>query len=432
MRLRAISTLLCLFACGPQVPADDGTAGASSSEDTGALDTSTSNAPTGPDGSGSGDVGEDEDVGDDKIDLPPDDDPVADRLDVLVVVDNSAHTADLQIAMGEAMGAFVERLSENARDVQVMFTTTDMGNPLCSPFQPLDYAPALGAPTTTGCNARIGHFTGLGSNPDVRADACTSLCPIDIAPSDPFVAFDTMTGETNVGPFDAVDDALACLLPQGISGCGYESPLEAMLQALDPDAEWNSGARPFLREGADLAIVIVTDESDCSVEDYSVMDDDAYFEVNPDNGGRQASSALCWNAGVQCTGPDADGVYTGCMSVADGPLRPVARYADTLVGLSASGKRVSMLAVVGVPGVVRDFQESDVLPSELTDGTNAADLQFDFGIGPTCVRADELEIRAIPNPRVLEVCAAVDGCCTASACDEHEGGLSCLVEVASQ
>ena len=50
------------------------------------------------------------------------------------------------------------------------------------------------------------------------------------------------------------------------------------------------------------------------------------------------------------------------MSVVDGPLHPVARYADTLGGIAASGKRVSMLAVVGVPGVVRDFQESDAFP----------------------------------------------------------------------
>lgn len=427
MRLRAITTLLCLFACGPVVPADEGTAGASSTEDTGQLDASTSMAPTGPDGSGSSEVGEDDDVGDDKIDVLPED-PMADRLDVLVVVDNSAHTADLQVAMGEAMGGFVARLSENARDVQVMFTTTDVGNPVCTLFQPPGYEPARGAPTTTGCNARIADFTALGSNPEVRADACTSLCPFDVVPSDPFVAFDTMTGETNVGPFDAVDDALACLLPQGIDGCGYESPLEAMLQALDPNAEWNSGTRPFLREGADLAIVIVTDESDCSIADYSLMDDESYWEVNPDTGNRAPSSALCWNAGVACTGPDADGHYSGCMSIADGPLHPVDRYIDAL-GTIAGNKRVSMLSVVGVPGVVRDFEDSDRYPEELEDGIVAADLQFDFGIGPTCVRASDLQIRALPNPRVLEVCASLDGCCTASACDEHEDGLGCLVEV---
>ena len=57
---------------------------------------------------------------------------------------------------------------------------------------------------------------------------------------------------------DGVDDsnvaqALACIGPQGIDGCGYESQLEAMRRALDPDAEWNGGDTPFMRDGGLLA-----------------------------------------------------------------------------------------------------------------------------------------------------------------------------------
>ena len=63
---------------------------------------------------------------------------------------------------------------------------------------------------------------------------------------------------------DPAVEALSCIAPQGIDGCGFESPLEAMAQALNPDAAWNTAERPFLRPGGVLAIVILTDEVDCS------------------------------------------------------------------------------------------------------------------------------------------------------------------------
>ena len=40
---------------------------------------------------------------------------------------------------------------------------------------------------------------------------------------------------TNV-PGNNVEGALSCIGPQGINGCGYEAPLEAMLQAINPGA----------------------------------------------------------------------------------------------------------------------------------------------------------------------------------------------------
>ena len=111
-----------------------------------------------------------------------------------------------------------------------------------------------------------------------------------------------------------------------------ESETMNMLQALNPTAPWNDpGNAPFLRPNALLAIAIVTDEADCSVKDYSIMQDAAYQETNPNTNTKQSSSAICWNAGVTCNGPDAMGVYSDCTSTNNEKLQPITRYTDYLI-----------------------------------------------------------------------------------------------------
>lgn len=395
------------------------------------------------------------------------------RLDVLFVVDNTSTMASSQLALARSAVGWIGRvLADGAEyDVQVMITTTDMGNPLCTPFQPAGYEPAQGAPTTTGCNARIDDFTGLGADP-IQADwACTSVCPSDIVPDDPFLAFGPLgvnvpdVTEVDVDgdnvPDSAIAQSLACMIPQGVNGCGYEQPLESMLQALNPTAPWNSGDRPFLREDANLAIVVITDEADCSVQDYSVMDDDSFFNTNPDTGTQQSSSALCWNAGVQCNGPDANGVYDGCVSIADGPLQEIERYVNYLRDELAigQGKSVDFFSIGGVPEVtayddqvpygptagglldlvVHDWQDGvypagDIVPDDAANGVTAADKHFAFGIGPACTGASLQDgfTQGLPNPRLFEVCQALDEdreqhCFVDSICSQtYDGALGSL------
>jgi hypothetical protein len=369
-------------------------------------------------------------------------------VDVLFVVDNSGSMAEEQLELARAGVRWIGSLLADggSYDIQVMVTTTDMGNPLCTPFQPAGYEPAQGAPTATGCNSRIDDFTGLGASPEVSPEACTTVCPADITPSDPFLAFNaTGSNVPNVPDSDVDGDgvldspeaqALACLLPQGINGCGYESPLETMLQAINPDAPWNSGERPFMRDDAKLAIVVLTDESDCSVQDYSVMSDESYFNENPTTGQREPSSALCWNAGVECTGPDASGYYTDCQSV-DGPLHETDRYIQYLDYLVQDrGKTVDLFAIAGVPEVteysddrpfaptaggiydlaVRDWIDGplpagDILPSEDAAGITAADKHFLLGVGPACSGQNlrgQYARQAVPNLRLFDVCMSLD------------------------
>lgn len=398
------------------------------------------------------------------------------QIDVLFVVDNSGTMAIEQRFVGQAMPVFESGLRALGMDVQVMFTTTDIENTLCTPFQAEGYIPANGAPVSTPCTTRLQDFDGLGSAPEQIPEACTDVCPTGVGPSDSFVAFGgegsnvpsvpdrDVDGDGDVdGP---VSQALACLAPMGINGCGYESPLESMMQAIDPSAEWNVGERPFLRDGATLAIVLLTDEYDCSVRDHGLTEDSTYFEQSPNSGLPEASSALCWNAGVECDGPDADGIYHNCTAAQDTPLQPVSRYVGHLVDTlrETEDKDVVMLGVFGVPVVtehaseapftpteggvedlvVRDwvdgiFPAGDILPDEFAAGETAADKQFLFGVGPGCTEGDPetgFTGQAMPPVRMREVCEALDmgdgladrRCCIESVCaGDYSSAMTCLV-----
>lgn len=383
-------------------------------------------------------------------------------LDVVFVVDNSGsmgrHQRRLAVA-AEALLAQLEAIeaaSGQTLDMHLMVTTTDFGNPLCTPFEPAGYDRARGAPISTACIDRLQDFTSLTGA--AEPEACLDVCPVSVAPDGDFIS--VVGGEDNV-PGGTVLEALQCLLPQGINGCGYESSLENMLQALNPAAPWNGGADPFLREGADLAIVLLTDEMDCSILDYSVMQDEAYMNVSPNTGMPSPSSAICWNAGVTCDGPDAMGLYTNCTPSNNGLLQPTDRYIGYLLDELANnqGKEVMMLTVVGIPQVVQHsvrppyeptlggiddliyidwidlpYPSGHILPDDWAMGVTGAEKQWQLGIGPGCFGEDMATglFQAQPPRRIQEVCESLDGqgsvhCCMESVCDDDLAStMTCL------
>jgi hypothetical protein len=172
-------------------------------------------------------------------------------------------------------------------------------------------------------------------------------------------------------PGNEVVRALRCLVPQGINGCAYGSPLEAMLRALDPAATWNQGPDPFLRPDAILAVAIVTDTYDCSVrgpEGHAYFTDpilDQYWAIDPETDDKShATPAVCWNASVECDAPDSDGVHADCVAVDREVLHPLDRYAEWLrAQVVELDKPVVMLDLLGVPSVTAHAPTPPSLPS---------------------------------------------------------------------
>ena len=70
-------------------------------------------------------------------------------------------------------------------------------------------------------------------------------------------------GGRHINYSGTLPDALSCISSVGDAGCGLEAPLEAMKRALDGSHPENAG---FVRRGALLAVVILTDEDDCSAD----------------------------------------------------------------------------------------------------------------------------------------------------------------------
>ncbi|MCA9709061.1 MAG: hypothetical protein KDK70_24665 [Myxococcales bacterium] len=407
-----------------------------------------------------------------------------DRIDLLFIIDNSGSMGEEQLNLASNMPKLVRGLEELTdangmpvtADVHIMVTTTDSGNVLCEPYYPPGRSPENGSPISDACIDRLERFTSISQPPVVAESACTAVCPTPLSPSDQYIAFSGAGDNVpDVDPVDidgdgmldsAVAQTLSCVGPQGIDGCGYESPLDSMLNALDPSAPWNQGSAGFLRDGALLAVAVITDEADCSVVDESVMMDVSVQETNPQSGMPVPTSAICWNAGVSCDGPDGEGVYSNCSSTGD-RLRPVQEYIDYLQG---QDRRVVMLGIVGVPPVTernpdppfqplaggvldleyRDWRDpdypngGDVLPDDWDAGLDAAYKEYQFGIGPGCTGEDGMggfTGQAIPPVRIKEVCQALDiaddpdtpddeteiRCCMESICDtDFSPALRCL------
>ena len=124
-----------------------------------------------------------------------------------------------------------------------------------------------------------------------------------------------------------------CVAQMGTGGCGFEQQLEAVLKAITPATSptrfvhgttgHGDGANAgFVREDSALAIIVLSDEGDCSVADTDLFDPD--------------SSEYPGNLSLRCTDyPDA--------------LHPVQRYVDGLLALRPDGERLSYTLIGGVP-----------------------------------------------------------------------------------
>ena len=405
-----------------------------------------------------------------------------DQIDLLIVVDNTAGTGDAQKKLQRAIPGLIERLDNLTDaggtavepDVHLMVTSSDFGNPSCTPLEPAGYEPTRGAPVGEACLSRIDDFTsrdGATTSPD----ACDSLCPAAIAPDGDYIAFSlegsnvpaaTPTDIDGDGDDDSpAAQAATCLVPQGINGCEYTSPLENMLQALSPAAEWNGGPlgdnpAPFLREGAMLVIVVLSESLDCSISDFSIMDNSEFHSTDPVTGMPAASPALCMNAGLTCESPDSEGVYPDCRADdSEERLQLVSRYTNYLVTelRENQGKAVVMLGILGVPasGGVADLEYrawregahdgtedgGDLLPAEIAAGVTAADKEFELGMGPGCAGRDPdnpgaFSHRGLAPVRLRQVCQALDTgpdqaqCCIESLCaDDYEAAMECLTGI---
>src|SRR5690606_26397987 len=247
-------------------------------------------------------------------------------VDVLFVIDNSGSMGEEQALLSANFAAFVNVLE--AEDVNANYrlgiTTTDYGSPGCNAAST---RPAGGKLVLSSCVDRValGDFT---YNMDNFAYACEDYCTLTDAelPIKPTATqysngeeaprrwIERIEGDTNLPDGVTTTEAFQCFGPQGVAGCGYESHHEALYSARAQASRESSPTNyGFLRYTAILSIVIVADEADCSYnptyKEIFTPANETFWENPADP---QATSAVCWFAGVTCEG---DGpTYERCSS----------------------------------------------------------------------------------------------------------------------
>ncbi|EDM75387.1 putative lipoprotein [Plesiocystis pacifica SIR-1] len=353
-------------------------------------------------------------------------------VDILFVIDNSGSMGEEQANLAANFGAFIGVLEDEEVEAnyRIGVTTTDNGNPWCPPGQT---TPEGGNLVLSPCTGRLNDFL-FGTDVDVQALACTDICTLSDAEleiQDSITAVDpdpkphpwleNIEGQKNIPEGTSTTEAFQCFGPQGVNGCGFESQLESMYLALVRAVSNGEDNYGFLRDAAILAIVQVTDEADCSYnKDWSSIFDEAGSKVfwsDPES--PFPTSAVCWNAGVECTGDpssfdechSANYDENGNVGASDdnAVLHPVTRYTGLVQDLETNKQALNpdQEVIVALIGGVDNDGEAFYGEVGLTD----PGFQESFGIGPGCtapnpfedpmIEGDEL-VEAVPPVRLKE------------------------------
>jgi hypothetical protein len=292
------------------------------------------------------------------------------NLDLLFVIDDSRSMRNEQeqiTANFPRMIQVLETLPDGLPDLHLGVISTDVG--------------AGGA-----CNDPDPGPGVLRNDPTV--DGCAP-------PSDRWISdVDDGTGtggrDRNYGA--TLGDTFACIATLGTGGCGYEQPLESIRRALSPSTLENDG---FLRDDSLLAVVILSDEDDCSAFDTDLFDAPTPDGVDGD--------FRCFAEGVRCDGPPEQlGTREHCVARDDSPyITPVDDFVRDLRAVRPQQSRLLVAGILGDTEVTvgpNDDDDLDVLPSCHPDADNP-----EGAYPPT--RTDAF-LAQFPSPIRERICAA--------------------------
>lgn len=339
-------------------------------------------------------------------------DPV-DSVDLLFMIDNSGSMREEQEKLRRELPRMVTALvtgdtdGDGVRDgpvvssLRVGIVTSDMGVGGVGAADPVHRAIATcGWDGSTYDSARAnygddGILRRAARDPSVPGPPTTYDCDLDTnGQGDSVTAamlpdYLTFAAGGNQAAQDEFVRRVACLANVGIGGCVFEQQLESVLKGVTPPSESNAlvggafhfgngetarsfghgaGSDPgdasaanasWFRDDSLLAIVLVTDEDDCSASDPRVFD---YGSTD---------------VGID----DAYDVYqaqTRCVRYQDQLVHPVDRYVRGLIARRAGHEgRLVFAAITGVPPDLTDEEGEGVenLSTILADARMGVTLQ---------------------------------------------------------
>jgi hypothetical protein len=197
------------------------------------------------------------------------------NTDILFVIDNSGSMQEEQINVIRNTGVFISALSESENAYQVGVVTTNA----------LDQMPdqTPNSPPIDGGRLRMKHASNsdlLAANPDFGLGGSVDLgldIPCANTTRDPAAstlnylvrpALDSNNLEAE--RCHLIKDFMATVASLGTDGSGTEAGLLAAREAFDPQlALVQDNNKTFLRDAADLALIFLSDEEDCSRSIYA-------------------------------------------------------------------------------------------------------------------------------------------------------------------
>jgi hypothetical protein len=286
-------------------------------------------------------------------------------VDILFMVDNSSLMAALQQQLAAGFAAFMtilDGLPGGAPDLHIGVVSSDMG---------------AGDDSISGCNGQGGDRGRLQFAP---RDGCMQA---NLDPDAHFIALRATPdgGRTANDSGASVAEVFGCIARLGQAGCGFEQPFSSVRHALDPALAppENLG---FLRREAFLAVVMVTNEDDCSASPGVPLFDttsnrDIASQLGP------LTNFRCNEFGHLCAGVHpprtATGELTDCTSnETEGYLESVASFAAFLRGLKGDPAQVFVASIAGPPTPY----QVHVRPPDIPDSADWPE------IGPSCTTAD--------------------------------------------
>lgn len=246
------------------------------------------------------------------------------NLDLLFVIDDSPSMVAKQELIKAALPALLAELSAldgSLPSLHVGVISTDVGTKGSGSATP---APAIGQIGNGGCS-------GLGKAGRLLVTGVT-------LPDSYVIDLEGAPRTTNYA--GTLETVVRSMMTLGAGGCGFEQPLHALRLALTNTVE-NAG---FVRSSASLAVILVSDEDDCSV-----LDPGLFGPAGGNLGTLQ--SFRCFRFGVECApdDPTTVGAKADCKSRKTSTLiediAPFKSFLDTV----KPDPRDMMIALIGGP-----------------------------------------------------------------------------------
>jgi hypothetical protein len=267
-------------------------------------------------------------------------------VDILFLIDNSPSMADKQHNLALNFQHFTDVLSSitgGLPNVHIAVATSDLGTRAAG--NPTATNPGIGTLGQGGCagNGLNGNFqlsgaSVMGANfiSDVQLADGTRQMNYTCTPASPTCLADTFA---------------AMATGVGAKGCGFEQHLEGVKVALQNAQLPSSPNSGFLRDDAFLAVVIIADEDDCSVQSADLLTPNENGQVGP------LQSFRCTQFGVIC---DDGGATTATMKQVgiknrchpneqSALLTHVGDYVTFLKSLKTDPNKIIVAGIVGPP-----------------------------------------------------------------------------------